>query len=661
MPDPVPCCQRPARRTLRAWNLAIATIVAGKHLRRGADGGRGPAVAALPLAMAPHHRRRRHCRRCRSTADSPPRSSRCRWAPPSPGSSPTPTSTACGRSRGPCSSTPVASTRAARTRSPSPPSAPSTTATTRTRTSTPYTGLDQRGRQRVPDHAGRPGAARARRAPVRHARPRPPPAPSTVTVRLANRAYSPARSASPSATPWCGSTPTRTTTRSPSAPASFDSGTFGSRWQLAAHVHHRREPSATSATSTPSMVGVVAVSAPSTDGHPAAARRRRRTAAPAPVPPPGCRRLDGRRRQRWHRRCCRRERGHLGGDGRLRVRAGDAHRRSGRHGHVDQQRPRPAHRGGRRRLVPQPRRALGPDLHPHVHHARHLHLHLRHPPRDDRHHRGRRVPAARSRRHPATPAAAPAPVTASGDVTHGRLQLRSALASPSPPASRSRSSTPARHATAPRPRTARSTRGSWPVANRPASTFNTPGTFPYFCTLHANMTGTILVTGRERRGAAAAQGCTDDRGGQAGDVQMVDFDFSPKQMTVAAGALGGLRQRRGGPAHGDGEGRVVGHRHGALPVDRAEITFPTPGTFSYYCTMHPKMVATMLVIGADGAAPPAEAAPAAPPGPPAEVDVKVLADDVRAGRRSGGAGRHGDVDHRQHEPAHHRRRRRRRS
>ena len=96
---------------------------------------------------------------------------------------------------------------------------------------------------------------------------------------------------------------------------------------------------------------------------------------------------------------------------------------------------------------------------------------------------------------------------------------------------------------------------------------------------------------------------------KAGDVQMVDFDFSPKELTVAVGASvgftnGGVAPHTATSKDGTWDTGIV--RSGAT----TRITFDTPGTFTYYCTIHPQMVATLLVTGADGAAPPPEAAPA---------------------------------------------------
>jgi plastocyanin len=224
---------------------------------------------------------------------------------------------------------------------------------------------------------------------------------------------------------------------------------------------------------------------------------------------------------------------------------------------------------------------------------------------------------------PATPAAAPAPVTASGDVTMADFSF----APRSLTIAVGQSLTFVNAGSARHSATAKD--GSFDTGllargGTARKTFNTPGTFPYVCTLHANMTGTILVTGANGE-APPPPKAAPTIAVATGDVKMVDFDFTPKEMTVAAGATVGFVNAGVAPHTAtakDGSWDTGMVRAGG----RAEITFPTPGTFSYYCTVHPNMVATMLVIGADGAAPPAEAAPAAPPGPPATADVKVLAE-----------------------------------
>ncbi|MFM2078143.1 MAG: hypothetical protein RJA49_2033 [Actinomycetota bacterium] len=154
--------------------------------------------------------------------------------------------------------------------------------------------------------------------------------------------------------------------------------------------------------------------------------------------------------------------------------------------------------------------------------------------------------------------------------------------------------------------------------------FGTPGTYLYFCSLHSNMTGTILVKGAD----GSAPPPPKERVvpvAKSGDVQMVDFAFSPKQLTVTAGATvgfvnAGLAPHTATSKDGTWDTGIVSSG------TTKKVTFAKPGTFTFYCTIHPQMVGTVLVTGADGAAPPPEAAAATPAGPPTKLAIKVLAD-----------------------------------
>jgi plastocyanin len=161
-------------------------------------------------------------------------------------------------------------------------------------------------------------------------------------------------------------------------------------------------------------------------------------------------------------------------------------------------------------------------------------------------------------------------------------------------------------------------------------TFANPGTFIYLCVIHPSMTGTILVSGSDGAPPPPPKAAPTVATG-AGDVKMVDFAFTPNRITVAVGGSVGFVN--GGVAPHTATARDGSFDTGVVaPGTIVRHRFPAPGTFSFYCTIHPQMTGTVLVVGADGAPPPAEkpakapAAPAAPARTPSKVTVKVLAE-----------------------------------
>jgi plastocyanin len=160
--------------------------------------------------------------------------------------------------------------------------------------------------------------------------------------------------------------------------------------------------------------------------------------------------------------------------------------------------------------------------------------------------------------------------------------------------------------------------------------FPKAGTFPYFCIIHPDMKGTVLVTGADGAPPPPAVAKAPVAAG-TGDIQMVDFSFSPGEITVAAG--GSVNFVNNGVAPHTATARDGSFDSGVVaPGSKYRATFANPGTFTFFCTIHPQMTGKILVVGADGAPPPAEApaaAPVAPPVPaPKNVAVTVRADKI---------------------------------
>lgn len=170
-------------------------------------------------------------------------------------------------------------------------------------------------------------------------------------------------------------------------------------------------------------------------------------------------------------------------------------------------------------------------------------------------------------------------------------------------------------------------------------TFSAAGTYEYFCILHPEMTGTVLVTGPSGSAPppppAAAVPPTPRPAVPVApsDVQLIDNDFSPRTITVNAG--GSVRFINTGIAPHTVTDRAGSFDSGFLSRgDAYRRTFSTPGTFEIFCVIHPQMTGTVRVVDAAGNAPPPIAAavqPTATAGAspsaqaaPGNVDAKML-------------------------------------
>jgi len=93
---------------------------------------------------------------------------------------------------------------------------------------------------------------------------------------------------------------------------------------------------------------------------------------------------------------------------------------------------------------------------------------------------------------------------------------------------------------------------------------------------------------------ASAAGTGAAQGQQANAVVMKNFDFAPMSITVKAGASVTWKNL-------DGEPHTVTSvdglfRSGALDQnDTYTFKFDKPGTYKYLCSIHPKMMASVIV------------------------------------------------------------------
>ena len=149
-------------------------------------------------------------------------------------------------------------------------------------------------------------------------------------------------------------------------------------------------------------------------------------------------------------------------------------------------------------------------------------------------------------------------------------------------------------------------------------TFATVGTYAYFCSLHPEMTATIVVN--DAGGEPAPPGepplpgdpATPPGGGgstvapAAGGIAIVDNAFSPASKTVTTGTT--LVWTNTGAVPHTVTSNAGGFDSGImLSGDTYRRTFTQPGTFDYLCSIHPSMTGTITVTGSPtGPAPPDE-------------------------------------------------------
>ncbi len=78
------------------------------------------------------------------------------------------------------------------------------------------------------------------------------------------------------------------------------------------------------------------------------------------------------------------------------------------------------------------------------------------------------------------------------------------------------------------------------------------------------------------------------------NVEIADFDFSPRELTVQDGTA--ITWANSDSAPHDATDEAGSWGTGILKQgESATITFDSPGTYAYFCTIHPDMKATLVV------------------------------------------------------------------
>jgi len=129
-----------------------------------------------------------------------------------------------------------------------------------------------------------------------------------------------------------------------------------------------------------------------------------------------------------------------------------------------------------------------------------------------------------------------------------------------------------------------------------SQTFDEPGTFDYFCAIHPSMSGTVVVGE-----PTAVEDAVDEVGDPSVDavsavtkVAAVDVAFEPENIEVPVGTTVDW-------TNDDPFAHTVTANDGTFDSGTMDAgqsfsqTFDEPGTFDYFCAIHPSMTGTVTV------------------------------------------------------------------
>ncbi len=136
-------------------------------------------------------------------------------------------------------------------------------------------------------------------------------------------------------------------------------------------------------------------------------------------------------------------------------------------------------------------------------------------------------------------------------------------------------------------------------------TFDVPGTYQIFCTIHPEMSAAVIVPGAGGAVPPPAPPPPPPPVTVGGDIQVFDFGYSPASITLPVGTT--LSWVNTGVALHTVTDKAGSFDSGFLNTgDTYSRTFGNAGTFAIFCTLHPNMQSLVIVTGADGTAPPPE-------------------------------------------------------
>ena len=105
----------------------------------------------------------------------------------------------------------------------------------------------------------------------------------------------------------------------------------------------------------------------------------------------------------------------------------------------------------------------------------------------------------------------------------------------------------------------------------------------------------LTVHGQTFGGPQAASQASDNNQAPGNQVAIDNFSFTPPTLTVAAGSTVSWTNKDDVP-HTVVETASQKFKSKALDTDESfSYTFTEPGTYEYFCSVHPKMVAKVIV------------------------------------------------------------------
>jgi plastocyanin len=110
---------------------------------------------------------------------------------------------------------------------------------------------------------------------------------------------------------------------------------------------------------------------------------------------------------------------------------------------------------------------------------------------------------------------------------------------------------------------------------------------------------TLLACGQKAQNAGSsnnppAAAAADDQSASATQVKIDNFSFAPQTLTVTAGTTVTWTNHDDVPHNVVSTDKVFKSK--TMDTDeKFSYTFAKPGTYNYYCSIHPRMTATVVV------------------------------------------------------------------